>query len=398
MQFDKEIDRRGTWAVKWDDLNRAGGKDEVIPLWVADMDFPSPPEISSALTERAAHPVYGYTNTAPGYRDTLSSWYKERYQADLNREDFLLGPGTVPSLGIVIRSFTAPGDGVLILTPVYHPFFDMIHRNGRETVEAALVLDEQGRYGFDIQALETTLASAAGRGLRVPLALFCSPHNPGGTVWEKAELEGFLDLAEKWDMVVLADEIHGDFVWPPKKFSSLAAFPKYAERVVVVSGANKSFNLGGLHISHFAARDGKLKETLKAGLGAFGYGLPNIFSMAAVDAAYRKGGPWLEEVKLYIRKGMEDAVRYINAGVPGLRAYKPEGTYLIWTDASELITRRGLRNDAELALGLEREGRVKFTPGGAFGRGGRGFIRINAACPRSQLLAGLARLKAWASP
>jgi cystathionine beta-lyase len=396
FHFDEYINRKGSGAVKWDDPRRKEGQEEIIPLWVADMDFASPPEVVEALRARAAHPVYGYTGVADSYLRTLRDWYHNHYRVLPDTGDFLIGPGTVPSLGIAVRGFTAPGDGVLIFTPVYHPFFDMIRRNGRKTVEAPMVLNEQGRYGFSREIAEKALVSARDQGVRVPLALFCSPHNPGGSVWKRTEMEDLLRFAAEWNMIIAADEIHGDFVFPPKTFTSLAAFPEYADRAVVISGANKSFNLGGLHVSHFLVRDENLKNTLSAGLRAQAFHQGDIFSMIAVETAYQRGAPWLAALKTYIRDNIEEGVRKVNAEVPGVRAYIPEGTYLIWADASGLIARRGLRDDTELVLRLEGEGRVKFTPGSAFGREGQDFLRINTACPRSQLLEGLDRLKIWA--
>jgi cystathionine beta-lyase len=396
MDFDRAIDRRGTGAEKWERLNRDQGKEEVIPLWVADMDFPAPPELSAALGERADHPVYGYTVLSPGFFETLRAWYRTQYHLDLGKDSFISGPGTVASLGIAIRALTEEGDGVLLFTPVYKPFFDMIRVNRRQDVEVPLVMNERGRYGIDFEALERTLAGAKQGGRRIPLALFCSPHNPGGTVWDRGELEDFLTLTRRFGVTVVSDEIHGDFVYPPKGFISMAAIPEHAGRVVVVSAANKSFNLGGLHISHFVTGDGKLAAALKAAVHAWGYDTPNIFSMIATETAYRNCGPWLEELRPYIRGTIEAGVRAVNAGISGVRAYEPEGTYLVWADASALIAASGLRDDLELVSRLEREGRVKLTPGSAFGPRGRGFLRINAACPRSLFMEGMDRFRRWA--
>jgi cystathionine beta-lyase len=394
MNFDQPIDRRGSGSEKWDGCDREAGKAEVIPLWVADMDFPAPPEITRALTERAAHPVYGYTRLPETFYDTLADWYGRRYGLELDKGRFLLGPGTVASLGITVRSLTGRGDGVLLLAPVYGPFYHMIRFNERKTVEVPLRL-KNGRYCFDEADLDRSLAAAAARGLKVPLALFCSPHNPGGSVWERAELECFLAFAARHGITVISDEIHCDFVYPPKTFSSMAAFSKYEERTVVVSSVNKSFNLGGLHLSYFITGDKKLTGALKKGLQAFGSGGANIFSMTAAETAYRRCASWLDEARIYLRANLEEGVRFVNE-IPGLRTFLPEGTYLIWIDASGLIVRARLRDDLELADLLEREGRIKVTPGSVFGRQGRGFIRINAACPRSQLMEGLGRLRDWA--
>ncbi|MDR3167876.1 MAG: PatB family C-S lyase [Treponema sp.] len=395
VDFERIICREGTGAVKWDFVDRQEGRDGVIPLWVADMDFPAPEAVVRALKNRAAHPVYGYTGLSPTFFESLVSWYHQQYQLTLQDKDFLIGPGTVPSLGIAVRAFTAPGDGVLIFTPVYHPFFDMIHQNKRQVVEVPMDLNAQGRYGFCRETAERAVAAAREQGQQVPLALFCSPHNPGGSVWEKAELEMLLDFAAEQGIFLVSDEIHGDFVYPPKGFTSLAAFSDYADRVAVISGANKSFNLGGLHVSHFVVRDERIKNILKDGLKGLAFFQGDIFSMIAVETAYREGASWLRDLKTYIGDNIEQTVRYLNTEVPGIRAYKPEGTYLVWADAAELISRLGLRDDTELIRCLEQEGRVKLTPGSAFGSRGKGFVRINAACPRPLLLEGLGRIKSW---
>jgi cystathionine beta-lyase len=397
MNFDIVIDRSGTDTSKWERVDKEAGKEGVIPLWVADMDFPSPPAVTAALRERAAHPIYGYTRLSQDYFEILASWHRDRYGLDLEPGHFLAAPGVVPSLGLAVRALSRPGDGVLILTPVYHPFFDMIRFNGRETAEVPMTLDSRGRYSFDADSLEAGLAAARERGLRVSLALFCSPHNPGGTVWDREELELFLQFAQKNGITVVSDEIHSDFVYSPKTFCSMAALTEYADRVVVVSGANKSFNLGGLRLSHCLTRDPALAEALREGCRSMAFDGPDIFSLIAVKAAYREGGPWLAELKAYIGKNIEAAVAEINAGIPGARAYTPEGTYLIWADVRELIDRGGFRDDRDFAGLLEREGRVKVTPGSAFGGEGRGFIRINAACPRSLLMEGMRRFKVWSA-
>jgi cystathionine beta-lyase len=402
VNFDEVIDRSGTGAEKWETVHREEGKGAVIPLWVADMDFPAPEELTGALIRRAAHPVYGYTRISDSFFEALAGWYRRRHRLDLDRKHFLAGPGTVASLGIAVRSFTEPGQGVIIPTPVYRPAYNMIRFNGREPVEAPLVLNGAGRYCFGppgpspvAQTLERALAAAAERGIKTTMAIFCSPHNPGGSVWDAEELEAFLAFARRHNIVVVSDEIHGDFVFPPKSFVSMAAFPEYADITVAVSAANKTFNLGGLHLSYFMVRDEKLARILKRGLQASGCDTPNIFSLTAAETAFRCGDSWLDELKPYIRLNIEEGVRFLNR-IPGVKGFIPEGTYLIWADVLRLAAGGKFRDDMELAAALEREGRVKVTPGSSFGAGGRGFMRINAACPRSQLMEGLARFKDWA--
>ncbi|MDR2375551.1 MAG: aminotransferase class I/II-fold pyridoxal phosphate-dependent enzyme [Treponema sp.] len=395
--FDEPVNLAGIGSIKWENRDRTAGKEPVISLGVADMSFACPPEVVQAVRERAARPVYPHTRIPESYFEALRFWYGDQYGLSLEASDFLCGTGTIVSLGVAVRSFSRSGDGVLIATPVYGPFFEMIRMNGRQIVEAPMRLDGGGRYHFDRQLLGQAVDAAAAKGTAVPLALFCSPHNPGGAVWDRAELEDFLSFAAERNIIVACDEIHGDFVYSPKSFTSLASFSGYADRVVVISSPNKTFNLGGFHASHFVIRDKNLRAAVQNEQGADGFRGPDIFSLVAAETAYRYGGPWIGALKEYIEETIEDALEIIRVEIPMLRAWKPEGTYLIWLDASALITARGLKDEAELAHCLETEGRVKLSPGYYFGHEGRGFLRLNAACPRAECLEGVNRIKNWAA-
>lgn len=396
MNFDTPVDRRGTGSLKWN-LPTAPGQEDTIPLWVADMDFAAPEVVTRALRARVEHPIYGYTIPDSDFLQVLSAWYLKRYGARVPPEHILLGPGVVPSLGIAARTFAKPEEGVLIMPPVYYPFAEAIRSNGRQVVEAPLKRGPSGRLEFDPGAAEAAVDRAEAAGTRVVLAFLCSPHNPGGTVWTPGELEAFLDFAKRRDLIVVADEIHGDLVFSPARFTSLADLPGAQERTLVISTANKTFNIAGLHLSHFVVRDDRLRERARAGLAATGYSQPNIFSMTAAKAAYAEGGPWLDELLGYLGANIEYTVAFLRARVPGLEARAPEGTYLVWADARGLLESKGLRDDKELVGRLEAEARVKLTAGSLFGRGGEGFVRINIACPRSQLTEGLERLERWAA-
>jgi cystathionine beta-lyase len=384
--FDAPFKIRGTGSDKWDNIAEG-----VIPLWVADMDFAAPPELIGALAARASSPFYGYNKRRPGYVDAIVSWYREQYGVSVKPDDVVPGPGTVPSLGAVVRAFTGPGDGVLVMTPVYAPFFRVIRENGRKIVESPMALDDNGRFVFDRAALEKACDEAAG--LAVPLLLFCSPHNPGGRVWSKEEIAALLDTAKSRNMIVAADEIHGDFVFNGG-FVSTAAFPNHADRIISVSGANKSFNMGGLHVSHLIVRDEKLKAKLGKVLNADFHHDPDIFAELAVETCYTSCGSWLAELKPYIKKNLEEAAAFLN-GIPGVKAWVPGGTYLLWAHVQGLIERTGCKSDLELVERLESEAKVKITNGSMYGRPGAGYVRINTACPRKLLMEGLERIKAW---
>ncbi|GHV84495.1 cystathionine beta-lyase [Spirochaetia bacterium] len=401
--FDELINRRNTNSLKWDVV-----EDGVIPLWVADMDFPVLPELQEALVKRAEHPFYGYkTNLGlipgktEGFYEAIRSWYKTRYDLTVETGHLLSGPGTVLSLGMIVREFSREGEGVLLLTPVYTPFFEVVKENRRKVVDVPMEPDEHGRFVLDTAAIEAGLAKAEEAGIKTPLALFCSPHNPGGRVWEREEIAAFLDLARRRNMIVASDEIHGDFVYAknaagkPQSFVSAASLESYAERLIVVSGANKTFNLGGLHISHFVIRDAGLRRIMKTALHREASHQGDVFSELAVETVYRQGVPWLTELHTYLGENIREAVQLLNT-VPGINAFVPDGTYLIWADVRRLVEKTGSKNDAELVRRLEKEAKVKITAGSIYGDAGAGYVRINTASPRSQLVEGIRRIKAWA--
>jgi len=397
VNFDTPIERRGTGALKWDTLPRTAGKKDIIPLWVADMDFAVAPAIAETLRRRVEHPVFGYTDSSPSFFEALLAWYGERYGFTPDRESVVLGPGLLPSLGIAVRLLSEKGDGVLIPSPVYGPFYKVTETNGRVPVSVPLERDPEGRFSLSIAALRRAVADGRSKGLSLPLLILCSPHNPGGTVWRREELQALLDFTRQEGIALIVDEIHGDFIYPPRRFVSMAALCAPEDRVVVLSSANKTFNIAALHLSHCLIPQAQLRRQVQAILSAEGFGHPNVLSIAAAEAAYAHGAPWLDELLVYLYANIEYAVAFINREIPGVRAFTPEGTYLIWADAAELIRRKGLRDDTDLLDRLENEARVKLTGGSFFGQLGVGNLRINVACPRAQLREGLERLAAWAS-
>jgi cystathionine beta-lyase len=280
------------------------------------------------------------------------------------------------------------------MTPVYTPFFNTINGNKRQVVEAPMEIDAAGRFVFDVNALEKACGEAAARGVAVPVMLFCSPHNPGGRVWTQEEIEAVLAFAKQRGIIVASDEIHGDFVFS-RPFASAASFTDYADRLIVVAGANKSFNLGGLHISHLVIRDKRLREIMAEELFVYASHEPDCFSELAVTTCYAKCGPWLAELKPYLVENFEEAFSFLNT-IDGVRTWVPGGTYLLWADFRGLIERSGCKNDLELVVRLEKEAKVKITQGSYYGKAGAGFARINVASPRSVLMEGLSRIKAWA--
>ncbi|MDR2072631.1 MAG: aminotransferase class I/II-fold pyridoxal phosphate-dependent enzyme [Spirochaetaceae bacterium] len=398
--FDAPVHRRGSGSDKWDSV-----AEDVIPLWVADMDFAAPPELTTVLSARVSHPFYGYNQRRPEYFEAILSWYREQYGASLVAADILPGSGTVLTLGMAVRAFTKPGDGVLIMTPVYAPFYRVVLENHRKVVEAPMVPDANGRFIFDRVVLEESLDKAAALGITTPLVFFCSPHNPGGRVWAKPEIEAFLDFARDRNLIVIADEIHGDFVYaggnggsPEQErggFVSTVLCTDYADRILTVSGANKSFNLGGLHVSHMIVRDQKLRSAITPELQAGFHREPDVFAELAVETCYTQCKPWLMELKPYLKQNLEEAAAFLS-DISGVKAWVPDGTYLLWAGIQGLIARGGCKTDLELVSRLEQEAKVKITPGSLYGKAGAGYARINIASPRKLLLEGLDRIRDWA--
>lgn len=428
MEIKDAPDRRGTNSLKWDDRYNEEGKPDIIPLWVADMDLATPDVVVEALAQRAAHPVYGYTNPPGDYRALLAAWYHSRYAKPSGalasfagntdtvpggpvEDDMLLGPGVVPSLGIAIRALTGPGSGVLVPSPVYYPFFNIVKDNERKLVTVSLDQREDGHFALLVPALEEALAASRERGIAVEALLLCSPHNPGGRIWSEEELASLLSFVKRERIALIVDEIHADLALrADRPFVSLASLPADAELPLVVIGApNKTFNIPGLHLSHFVVRDGATRARIVRSIAATGYSQPNTMSIVAARAAYGGGGPWLDALIDFLRGQCAHTLHRLEESGLGLRPVAPEAGYLVWVDAGALLSRlagrqndpnkeatpSAIKDDRELVDRLAREARVRVTAGSIFGPEGAGYLRINIACPRAQLDEGLDRFFGW---
>jgi cystathionine beta-lyase len=395
-EFDTPIDRRGTWSLKWDNPKNRPGLPDILPLWVADMDFAAPPAVLRAIRERAGHPVFGYTNPPASYVRLLVGWYRQRYGLELPAEAFLPGPAVMPSIAIAIRTLVGPDESVIINPPVYYPFFEVVRSNGRHLIEVPLLNPGPGRWELDFGGLEAAVGRAAAAGQPVRALLLSSPHNPGGRVWTRAELERLDALSERHGVFILSDEIHSDIVFAPSRHVSLADGAFRNPRRVVFAGPNKTFNIAGLHLCHLIAPDAAVRQQLARALAAAGHSQPNVFSITAAHAAYADCGPWVDGLKDYLSGNFNFLTDFLASRLPEISGYHPEGTYLAWLDARPLIRRLGLKGDQELALRLEEDARVKLSHGTIFGpAAGAGFLRLNVACPRSQLAEGLQRIAAY---
>jgi Bifunctional PLP-dependent enzyme with beta-cystathionase and maltose regulon repressor activities len=394
MDFDTVIDRRGTGSLKWDNAKNAPGLPDIIPLWVADMDFAPPEAVLEAIRGRAGHPVFGYTNESSDYFEAVRTWYRERQGIELRSDELLLAPSVIPSLAVAVNVFAKPGEGVMIMPPVYHPFFSVVKENGRALVEAPLARNSSGEWHMDLAGMEAAASRAEKSGSKLRAIIISSPHNPVGRVWSSSELEQLLDFALERDLALLCDEIHSDIILGDRPFLSMASISgERARKLVVFSGPNKTFNIAGLHISQLIARESETRLAMKRGLSAAGFSEPNIFSQVAATAAYREGGPWLDSLIGYLKENYRFVVEYCSRELPDIEISKLEGSYLAWLDARRLLSKRAEGPDERvLAARLEEKGRVRLSPGSIFGAEGSGFFRLNFACPRSVLKEGLERM------
>ena len=383
MDFDKIVERRNTDCLKFDAAVRRGYPADILPLWVADMDFPTAQPVLEALHQRTNHGVFGYTEADPDrFFSVLQGWFLAQHQWEIQKEWLLQTPGVVFALAMAVKAYTQPGDAVLIQQPVYYPFTEVILDNGRRRVSNDLVL-RGGRYEIDFADFEEKIVAN-----QVKLFLFCSPHNPVGRVWTKEELERIAEICRKHHVIVVADEIHEDFVWsghPHIPFASLGE--EAANYSVTCTSPSKTFNLAGLQVSNIFIPNFELRRKLKHEINAAGYSQLNTLGLTACEAAYRDGLPWLEELKAYLRQNIEYTRTFLRQNLPQVRLIEPEGTYLLWLDFRNL----GLSNAALEELIIKKAG-LWLDSGAIFGAAGKGFQRINVACPRAVLAEALQRI------
>lgn len=380
--FDNIIDRKNTASSKWDSLTALYGREDLIPLWVADMDFPAAEPIVEAIKKRMEHPVYGYTFLSDKYYEAVVGWMERRHDWKIEKDWIIYTPGVVPALSICVRAFTEPGDKVIIQSPVYHPFYSVIENNGRELVKNPLKF-EDGKYYMDYEDLEKKIDS------RTKMLILCSPHNPVGRVWKREELERLADICLKNNILVISDEIHFDIVYKGHRhtvFGSLSE--KVAEKCVVLTAPSKTFNIAGLKISNAIIPNEELREKYSLELEKVRIGSPIVGGEEALIAAYNESEDWLDELLVYLEGNRDFFMDYINEKIPELRPVKPEGTYLIWVDC------RGLNMEHdELKDFFVNKCRLALNDGMIFGTEGEKFMRFNIGCPRPLLKEALDRIE-----
>ena len=368
--FDAGLYRKGTDCIKWDMCQREHGP--VLPMWVADMDFPSPPAVQAALLQRAAHPTYGYTESGAEYAKSLCGFWKRHHGVDVDPESIVDLPCVVTGLKVAIQAFTEPGDGVIIQRPVYGPFIESTEVTGRREMDASLIRDENGRYHMDLDKVEQFCREGA------KLMMLCNPHNPVSRAWTREELSSLVSILNKYHVALVSDEIHADFVYEPGEMVSALTLP--AERLIVLCAASKTFNLAGLQMANAICPDPQIRETLKKQIAKNGVVSGNIFGMLATRAAYEEGDAWLKGLKAYL-KGNQEALLNGLRDLPGAVISPMEATYLAWLD----LRCYGM-NTETIMKKCEKAG-VVFTGGTFFGKeAGDGFVRINYGTPRANVV------------
>lgn len=378
--FDKIISRRGTGSSKWD---RRG--DDILPMWVADMDFQSPPAVIEALKKRAEHGIYGYPLPMDSCYNAIINWISRHHGWKIERDWIMFSPGVVPGISAIIRSITKPGDKVILQRPVYYPFFANIEHNGRHILNNLLKY-EDGYYKIDFQDLEEKAKDPRAKAL-----ILCSPHNPVGRVWTKEELTKLGDICVRNDIVVISDEIHCDLIYKGHSHTCFASINEtFLQNSITCFAPSKTFNLAGLQTSAIIIPNPKMRQSI--------YNIivqsntipsePNVFGAVALETAYNKGDDWLEQLIDYITSNLAFLKEWIQTRIPRIKVVEPEGTYLVWLDCREL----GLDAQALEKFMLEKA-KIWFDEGYIFGPEGEGFERINIACPRIILEEGLKRLE-----
>lgn len=381
--FNEIIDRRGTHSAKWDmmqDLFGVSPDDGGLPMWVADMDFRPPAAVQRAIESMAEHGVYGYFGDDRAYLDAIIWWLDNRHGWKVAPEWIFTTHGLVNGTAMCVDTFTAPGDGVILFTPVYHAFARVIRAAGREVVELPLA-QENGRYVMDFAAYDAMLTG------REKMIVACSPHNPGGRVWSRDELEALADFARRHDLVLVSDEIHQDLTFPGEKHIPMALIEGISDRLVMMSATTKTFNIAGAHVGNVIIPDPALRARFAARMAGLGIS-PNSFGLIMATAAYSpEGAAWVDALMDYLDENRRLFDQGI-AAIPGLRSMPLQATYLAWVD----FTNTGM-SAAEFTARVQRDANIAANHGIDFGTGGENFLRFNLAMPRAQIAEAVSRLQ-----
>lgn len=388
--FDKIINRKGTNCLKYDYAVERGKPADVLPLWVADMDFTVSEEITKSLHAAVDHGIYGYTQPKDAYYNAITNWMEKNHNWKTKREWIMKTPGVVFALGAAVKAFTKPGDAVLIQNPVYYPFTNIIRDNDRRVIDNTLVYEKRvtegkSQYSIDYEDFERKIVQE-----HIKLFILCNPHNPVGRVWTREELQQLGEICLRHHVIVVSDEIHNDFVYPGFEHTVFVNVdPRFTEFTVTCTAPSKTFNLAGLQISNIFISNETLREAFQKEIDKTGYDEPNALGAVACEAAYRGGQEWLDQLRAYLLENLNFLRAYLQEKLPQIHLVEPEGTYLVWLDCSEFgISGKELDQFIVEKAGLWLDGGAMFGPSGA------DFQRVNIACPRATLELALDKLKA----
>ena len=375
--FDKMTNRFNTLSIKWD------VKENELPMWVADMDFETAPEIVDALKQRVDHKIFGYTDVSNEWYSSISNWWKTYHNFQIEKNWLMFCTGVVPAISSIVRKITNVAENVVVQTPVYNIFFNSIINNGRNILESPLIY-ENGQYSIDFTDLENKLANP-----QTTLMILCNPHNPIGKIWDRKTLAKIGHLCKKHNVVVLSDEIHCDLTDPDKEYHPFASINEECKNNSITCIApTKTFNLAGLQTAAIFVPNEVLRHKVNRGINTDEVAEPNCFATTAATIAFSKGRPWLEELKQYIYENKQIVKEFIQENIPQIHLVTSEATYLLWLDCSQVT------NDSKELTSFVRENTGLFlSNGNQYGNTGKTFIRMNIACPKERLKDGLSRLK-----
>ncbi|ENH97108.1 cystathionine beta-lyase PatB [Gracilibacillus halophilus YIM-C55.5] len=380
QEFQKVIDRKNTRAVKWDLVQSLYGSDDVLPMWVADMDFQVPSAVREKLTEKAQHGIFGYTFTDTPLNKNIRHWIKNEHDWDISESWIIYSPGVVSTLYMAVQALTEKNDQILIQTPVYPPFYKVIKDHDRQIVENPLTLKDN-EYKIDFDDFEQKLKNG------VKAFILCNPHNPIGRVWTKDELQQMIDLCKKYNVFIFSDEIHADLVFEPHRHIPIASLDEEInDQTITLMSPTKTFNLAGLQVSYAVISNKELRDAVQGMLHKQGLNMINTMGVAAIDAAYSGGKEWLTHLKEHLEENI-DYVEEQFKDRADVTFIRPEGTYLLWLDFRSL----GLNHD-NLKKFIQEKAKVGLNDGMSFGEAGSGFLRMNVACPLETVKEGVQRI------
>lgn len=382
FNFDKIIDRTNNFSAKWSEMNKNFGTNNLLPMWVADMDFLTAPCVMEALKDRLEQGIFGYTTRPSSYNESIVNWLDNRFSWKINQEWLMFSPAVITSISLLIQNLTQKNDKIMIQEPVYSPFHSIVESNERNLVISPLVKLDDGSYVMDYEDIEAKIKD-------VKVFILCNPHNPVGRVWTREELTRLGEICLKHNVLVISDEIHSDIILKNHKHTPFASISKeFSENTITCMAPTKTFNLAGLQSSFLVISNPYYYEVMDKAFSILDIKRNNAFSLVATEAAYNYGEDWLYELIKYIEDNVDFAIDYIKNYMPQLKVKKPEGTYLLWVDFSNLnVDKEDLKN------ALINKGRIALSDGSSFGIGGDGYYRINLACPRSMVLEGLKRIE-----